>query len=561
MKVRSSILMAVLVAAVGGAVPLFAQGAAQQSSVVHQALEKIVAQEHNLVKTFSKYSPRVETYIQEVHTDKNRKQRIVGDDYFLGRLEVKNGVVEKSFLPRQGLTLKGLMSKVLLYGPILHLLSFQLEPGSFAYPIFIDPQHFDLQHYQFEFVGREFLGQVRCLVFNVRPRPGAGKGLFEGRIWVEDQGYHIVRFNGSYGRHGDFTFHFDSWRENLQPGLWLPVYVYSEETNLAKYGVPHLGFRSQTNLWGYVLKSMTPDQELTRILVDSKSQVKDESSTAHDYSPLQSERQWRHEAMENVLDRLTKGGLLAPPGPVDKVLETVVNNLIVTNHLNNLPPIHCRVLMTYPLESFTIGDTIVLSKGLIDTLPDEASLAMMLAHELAHIALGDTINTKYAFFDRMMVSDSQLLSKFDFARSQQDEEAADQEAIKLLRNSPYKNQLGKAGLFLKAMAKIAPVAPNLFGAHLGNRLIDAHHQMVMAQLMEGAPALKPKSIKQIAALPLGARIKVNAWNDHISLMKSKPVDLISAKDKMPFEVTPLFPYLTRYQTKSQAQKEPEQAQR
>ena len=52
---------------------------------------------------------------------------------------------------------------------------------------------------------------------------------------------------------------------------------------------------------------------------------------------------------------------------------------------------------------------------------------------------------------------------------------------------------------------------------------------------------------QIAALPLGARIIVDAWNDQIRLMKSKPVNLISAKDKMPFEVTPLIPYLTRFQ--------------
>jgi len=549
MKTLRQVSIAVLLMVLAGGAPLSAQEPAQQSNAVQQALEKIIAQEKQLVKTFGSYSPRVETYIQEVHTDKDRKSRIVGDDYFLGGLEVKNGVVERSFLPSKGLTVRGIMSKVLLYGPILDILSFSLKPGSFAYPIFIDPQHFGLQYYQFEFAGREFLGQVRCLVFNVKPRAGAGKGLFEGRIWVEDQGYHIVRFNGAYGKHNGFTFHFDSWRENLQPGVWLPVYVYSEETNLANYGVPRLGFRSQTRLWGYILKSTTPEQELTQILVDSKSHVEDASTASHDNSPLQSERDWRHEAENNVLNRLQKGGLVAPPGPVDKVLETVVNNLVVTNHLDNLPPVHCRVLMTYPLESFTIGDTIVLSRGLIDVLPDEASLAMVLAHELAHIAMGDTVDTKYAFYDRMMVSDSQLLKKFDFARTQQDEEAADKEAVKLLDNSPYKDKLGKAGLFLQALAEIAPDTPSLFGAHLGNRLIDTHHQLRMAQLLQGAPKLEPGSIDQIAALPLGARIMVNAWDDHIRLMKSKPVNLISAKDKMPFEVTPLIPYLTRYNAK------------
>jgi hypothetical protein len=81
---------------------------------------------------------------------------------------------------------------------------------------------------------------------------------------------------------------------------------------------------------------------------------------------------------------------------------------------------------------------------------------------------------------------------------------------------------------------------------LGNRLIDKHHQLMMAELLQGAPKLEPDSIQQIAALPLGARIKVDAWNDSIRLVKSKPVDLVSAKDKMPFEVTPLIPYLTRF---------------
>lgn len=546
MKAIKQVSLAVLLVALAGVLPLSAQEPGQQSSIVRQALEKIIKQENELEKSYGIYSPRVETYIQEIHTNKDRSKRIVGDDYFMGRLEVKDGVIEKSFLPSPGVTLKGVMSKVLLYGPFLRIFSFQFQPGSFAYPMFLDPQNFDLAHYRFEFVGREFLGQVRCLVFNVRPRLHAGKGLFEGRIWVEDQGYHIVRFNGAYGKANKFSFHFDSWRENLRPGLWLPVYVYSEEDDLSKYGVPHLGFRSQTRLWGYELKAKTPDQELTQILVDSNSDVKDTSTESHDNSPLQSERDWRRQAENNAVTRLQKGGFLAPPGPVDKVLETVVNNLIVTNHLDKLPPVRCRVLLTYPLESFTIGDTIVLSRGLLDVLPDEASLAMVLAHELAHIALGDTVDTKYAFYDRMMISDSQLLKKFDFAHTEENEDAADKEAIKLLRNSPYKDKLGKAGLFLKALAEIAPDTPNLFGAHMGNRLIDKHHQLRMAQLLQGAPQLQPNSIDQIAALPLGARIKVDAWNDKIRLMKSKPVNLVSAKDKMPFEVTPLIPYLTRF---------------
>jgi len=50
---------------------------------------------------------------------------------------------------------------------------------------------------------------------------------------------------------------------------------------------------------------------------------------------------------------------------------------------------------------------------------------------------------------------------------------------------------------------------------------------------------------QIAALPLGARIKLDPWSSRIELVKTKPLALTSSREKMPFEVTPFFPYLTR----------------
>jgi hypothetical protein len=68
----------------------------------------------------------------------------------------------------------------------------------------------------------------------------------------------------------------------------------------------------------------------------------------------------------------------------------------------------------------------------------------------------------------------------------------------------------------------------------------------MAVLMTSAPALDPNKLDQIPALPLGGRVKLNPWNDHVELIKTAPVAITSARDKMPFEVTPFFPRLTRY---------------
>jgi hypothetical protein len=66
-------------------------------------------------------------------------------------------------------------------------------------------------------------------------------------------------------------------------------------------------------------------------------------------------------------------------------------------------------------------------------------------------------------------------------------------------------------------------------------------------LISTAPDLKPDKLDQISALPIGARIKLDPWSDHVELVKSKPVPLYSAREKMPFEVTPFMPFLTRYQ--------------
>jgi hypothetical protein len=428
--------------------------------------------------------------------------------------------------------------------------------NSFAADALIDARGIDRDQYAYSFVRSEFLGEIRCLVFDIQPKD-TEHDRFKGRIWVEDKDYNIVRFNGVYLNppRGYRYFHCDSWRENLLPGQWLPVYIYSEEEGLH---VGHVGdrekdsrdmsFRSQTRFWGYDLSGASRNDELTEILVEAKDPVKDNSEAASSIgSPLASQRQWETESEQNVLDRLEKARLLAPPSEMDKVLEVVVNNLIVTNHYENLPPVHCRVLLTLPFESFTLGHTIILSRGLIDVLPDEASLAMMLSHELAHIVLGHLPDTRYGFHDRLISNDEDLLKSLDFSHSPEEEKAADAKGLDLLKNSPYNSSLGSAGMFLRAMTADYPHTPNLFGAHLGDRLgADSGQLLVrMATLMNSAGQYQPAKLDQIAALPLGSRVVVNAKNGEVSMTKNKAPAPLSPREKMPFQITPLYPYLRR----------------
>ena len=231
---------------------------------------------------------------------------------------------------------------------------------------------------------------------------------------------------------------------------------------------------------------------------------------------------------------------MAPKGEVDKVLDTVVNNLEVTNNIDLDPEVRCRVLMVSTLESFTVGHTIVLSRGLIDVLPDEASLAAILAHELSHVVLGHRVDSQYAFFDQLMVEDKDTYRHFGFSRTQEEESAANAKALQLLNNSPYKNQLANAGLFLQALETRQKEIPNLISGHLGNRVPE------IADLKSSVPVDPKQNPQKIAALPLGGRVKIDPWNDNLTLIKSKPVGTVAEREKMPFEVTPFMPYLTRY---------------
>ncbi len=203
------------------------------------------------------------------------------------------------------------------------------------------------------------------------------------------------------------------------------------------------------------------------------------------------------------------------------------------------------MLLSTPLETFSIGHTIVISRGLIDVLPDESSLAMVLAQELAHIALGHRTATEFAFHNRTMLSDVEVLQRFRFQRSEPEIAAAGRKTVEILRNSPYKQKLGNAELFLKALNSRAARLPKLIQATVGNQLASAETLARLSAFASQAPSLQEKNLEQIAALPLGSRIKVDPWTNQITLMQNRPISLLSAREKMPFEVSPFVIHLTR----------------
>ncbi|MGA2990153.1 MAG: M48 family metalloprotease [Candidatus Korobacteraceae bacterium] len=524
---------------------LVAESAPAQPTSLEQVIERITSREAENFKALQQFSPMVETYIQEFRQDKEVGQVPANDHYYLGRASFKGYVRDINFLDNSRPGVGGFTSKIIHHIPGPSHTEF--IPVGFAQMAVIDNKSFDSVRYDLKFIRREFLGEVRCLVFDVSPKPKTGNGRFVGRIWVEDKDYNIVRVNGTYsgssakGRY----LHFDTWRLNLQSGLWLPVYIYSEESDLRVGLTRNTAFKSQTRLWGYDIGRDTSQEAFTQILVESDT-VKDQSESRQDMSPVAAGRAWERQAEENVLDRMQSVGLIAPPGAVEKVLQTVVDNLIITNNLTLEPEVRCRILVTSPLESFTVGHTIVVSRGLLDVLPDEASLAAVLAHELSHLVLGHGLDTKYAFSDRMIFPDDRTLQSIAVMRTVEEQQAADKKSLELLLNSPYKDKLASIGLFMRQLEQSRAALPKLIRSRMGNSLVigaSARLETVKAE----APQLEPEKLDQLAALPLGGRVKIDPWSGRIELSKARPVPILNPREKKPFEVTPVFPYLTRFQ--------------
>jgi Peptidase family M48 len=501
-------------------------------------VDSAILQEHRLIDLQRNFKPIVETYIQEEQPDPALVTSPKDDDYFLSRLDLSgNALSTASFVDEEHLK-QGVKKKLLKYE----------EPFSavgFAQELFPDLEHFDRQNYTFEFAHWEILGEVRCAVVDVRPRENSKNHAFVGRVWVEDRDFNIVRFTGTHTSEGFSKpgFHFDSWRLNTLGIMWMPAYVYTEENPHDPSSHGHW-FKAQTRIWGYDLAHAGDHREYAKPLTDTPVWVDPKRHEAsQDLSPANTLGQSTYTWEDNVVERLQVAGLMAPDGAVDGILQTVVNNLMVTNNLD-LAAVRCRVLLTTPLESFVMGRTIVVSRGLLDVLPDEATLAAVLAHELAHIVLNQSVGTDYLSGVTLPFSDLEIFAKLDFHFDPAQEAAADKKGLELFLNSPYKDQLANAGLFLKALQARSPQLPNLLHGRFSNDF-GSSHLVGMQALANTGKNLEMDRVEQIAALPLGSRIVLDPWSDRIEMLKSKPVRLESASEKMPFELSPFFPRLKR----------------
>jgi hypothetical protein len=320
-----------------------------------------------------------------------------------------------------------------------------------------------------------------------------------------------------------------------------------------------LKFKAISHIWGYSLKVPTRDSENTSLEVVGATDV---SNDAQDVSPLGAQRAWVQQAEDNIIERLYQAGLLDAPSDFDKTLGDLANNILAYNNITLSRPIRVRTLLTEPLESLAIGNTIVISKGLIDTTgvvtqdgaQQTGNLNAILAFQIAHIILGHRLDTKYAFNDQLLFPSNSVFQRIPMHHTDADNEAAAKKAIELLNAKELVNGQQYFGLYLQQLQQRVKSLQALNQPLIGDGLVknDKDSTFWLQALESKSPKLDMKDLKQQAAMPLAAFLRFDPWTDKVTVMHTAYEPLLSPADKMPFEVMPIYYKLSYYQAPAPA---------
>ena len=531
----------------------------EQSALV----DKAIVREAAVVKSVKERVPLVETYIQNMRPDPTMFQVPDSDWHGLARVDFGKVINDESFAKGEAADsnnkkgkLSGITHALSYITGLSNALHLQYHESGFVQMLLIDSKDFNRQTYTFSFLRRDFLGTIPTWVYDVTPTKKNSRGRFAGRIWVERDTGDIVRFNGDFaGSVEDIAeyYHFDSWRTNVQEGMWLPSAVYCEESD-PKSPTHTLRFKATNYIWGYSLKVPPKESEQASIEFDQSidNQAKEQTT---DMSPLQEQREWVQQAEDNVVERLFTAGLIDAPSPFDQTLADLANNILAYNNIAMPRPIKVRTLLTEPLESVAIGNTILISKSLIDTTAIQSAdgaqqmgnLNSILAFQVAHVILGHRIDTKYAFSDRLMFPSLMAFQRLPMHHTEQDNAEAAKKAMELLSVKELADGPQWFGLYLQQLQSRVKGLKSLTEPQLGDSLLKPDGTFWLQAMVGKAPKLNDKDIKQQAAMPLGAFLKFDAWTDQLLQMHTTYEPLLTQRDKMPFEVTPVYLKLNLYQ--------------
>jgi hypothetical protein len=525
-------------------------------------IDKAIGREKEVIKVVKERAPLVETYIQNMRPDPLLLQVPDSDEHHLARVDFGKVINDDSYKDYKG-NFEAKKSKLSFFknsfgalGGLSSSLRLTFHESGFVQMVLMDSNGFDREHYTFTFIRNDFLGNIPTAVFDVQPISGKREyGRFFGRIWVETHDGNVVRFNGDFAGTVQTIkefYHFDSWRTNVQPNLWLPTSFYVEESD-PRSAENTLRFKAINYVWGYALRVPPTDAENTSLSVVNAQDV---SNDAPDVSPLGAQREWQQQAEDNVIERLFQAGLLDAPSDFDKTLEALANNILVYNNIQVSRPIRVRTLLTEPLESLAVGNTIILSKSLIDTTSVITSdgaqqmgdLNAILAFQLAHIILDHRLDTKYAFSDRLLFPSTSVFERIPMHHTDADNVAAAKKAMDLLNAKELAGGQQYFGLYLQQLQQRLKGLTALNTPVIGDALIksDKDSTFWMQAMVPKGIKLDMKDLKQQAAMPLASFLRFDPWTDQVVQMHTSFEPIINERDKMPFEVEPVYLKLAYY---------------
>ncbi len=96
----------------------------------------------------------------------------------------------------------------------------------------------EIPEYDILYVGQQQEDELHCYVFDIAPKQIVGKKrYFQGRIWVDDQDFQIVKTYGKTvpdirkkkGQENLFP-KFTTWRQQIDGKYWFPVYTKADDT-------------------------------------------------------------------------------------------------------------------------------------------------------------------------------------------------------------------------------------------------------------------------------------------------------------------------------------------
>jgi len=225
-------LLSCLMLACGVAAPVFAQeGPLDTSSPkgisVEEIIKRFAAKETEFAKARDQY-----TYRQDVKVQTKDGETIDGEYH-----EVFDVIFDD----------KGKRIENVVFAPQSSLTKIYMDQGDFEdirhkLPFVLTEQ--DLPLYNVIYVGQQQEDELHCFVFDVAPKKieyassiEKQKRYFQGRVWVDDHDYQIVKTYGKTvpdirKKHGDEEYlypKFTTWRQQIDGKYWFPVYTKADD--------------------------------------------------------------------------------------------------------------------------------------------------------------------------------------------------------------------------------------------------------------------------------------------------------------------------------------------